>query len=137
MEISKLTHIITVRDIYGTDSPKAPEGYEFTGEFRDTRRGDTILTVPTASCGGLKASQDDYTPDGNVRYPVLILRRVKEYSDTELLDYLLDEMRSTIAGSKFINSILGKVRPRSESTKHLREMFVNHLKMKEIQKETK
>ena len=38
-----LEHKITPKDIYGTDTPELPEGWELTGEFRPWVPGDYFL----------------------------------------------------------------------------------------------
>ena len=62
-------YTITVKDVYGTDSPEIPEGWELTGEFRPCKAGETVLDIiqlPLAS----KANAP-------IHFPRLILRRKK------------------------------------------------------------
>jgi hypothetical protein len=38
-----MKYCLSVSDIYGTDTPKIPEGYKLTGEFRPPLKGEMFL----------------------------------------------------------------------------------------------
>lgn len=87
------SHCITVKDIYGTDDPKCPEGYEFTGEFRAPRRTEDILEpLPN---NGTKIHNSVFNPSnwGDTR-PRLILRPVPVYSDSDILDFMIYKIQN-------------------------------------------
>lgn len=63
-------YTITVKDIYGTDTPAIPEGWELTGEFRPPKEGEYFLT---SSGDGVYRSLRDY----GSTLTRLILRRKK------------------------------------------------------------
>jgi hypothetical protein len=62
-----------VREVYGKPLAelKAPEGYEFTGEFRAPREGEPVLHVISAMHPRLHVALHDWDDDD----PRLILRR--------------------------------------------------------------
>jgi hypothetical protein len=62
-------YTITVKDIYGTDNPKIPDGYEMI-DFRPYKQHEEILGVPCTIV--LKAYHD-----GQLRAPFIILRKKK------------------------------------------------------------
>lgn len=63
-------YTITPKDIYGTNSPEIPEGWELTGEFRPWRPGDYFLNSEDA----VEPVVVSHGPSGS---PRLILRRKK------------------------------------------------------------
>lgn len=82
------SHCITVKDIYGTDDPKCPEGYEFTGEFRAPRRTEDILEpLPN---NGTKVYNSVFNPSnwGDTK-PRLVVRPVPVYSDSDIVDFFI------------------------------------------------
>lgn len=63
-------YTITPKDVYGTDTPEIPEGWELTGEFRPWVHGDSFLN------SGGEVVQDTLSR-GLFNTPRLILRRKK------------------------------------------------------------
>jgi hypothetical protein len=72
-KIEKAVATDPVRDVYGKplEELKAPEGYEFTGEFRAPREGEPVLHVISAMHPRLHVALHDWDDDD----PRLILRR--------------------------------------------------------------
>lgn len=95
MSINNKQWCITPKDVYGKDIiEKAPEGYEFTGEFRPPKPGDCFLT---------SASGNDVVELGCLSYrnvsPRLILRKKpKTYTDTEIVDFLIEQVHNYMLG---------------------------------------
>jgi len=77
------TITITVQEIYGTTYPKIPEGWEPTGEFRPPKENEVGLS--SVECFAFT-----YETDESDRHPRIILRKVKTYSDAEIIAFLID-----------------------------------------------
>ncbi len=86
--LEKLPPPPTIESIYGAKEPKIPEGYESTGELRDVKDGDIYLSA------GLPRKEvvmgiGTYPPS----HPRLILRKVKTYSDADIVDFLISRIQ--------------------------------------------
>ena len=77
------TVTITVQEIYGKTLPEIPEGWEPTGEFRPPKENEVGLS-------SIECSAFTYETDESDRHPRIILRKIKNYSDTEILDFVLE-----------------------------------------------
>lgn len=77
----KVTKTISVKNIYETDSPDCPEGYEFTGEFRPPKFGEYFRNA----WGGRQTPSRDYDEDA----PRLILRRKLTLADKWQIEPLM------------------------------------------------
>lgn len=86
------TITITVQEIYGTTYPKIPEGWEPTGEFRPPKGNEVGLS-------SIECSAFTYETDESDRHPRIILRKVNNYSDTDIVDYMLDVIHNYSLGS--------------------------------------
>lgn len=84
--------VITVRDIYGSDAPEIPEGWEPTGEFRPSKEGENHLHP--YRCASFLSIRDDVQTA-----PRITLRKVKNYSDTEILDFVMKWLYFDVAYS--------------------------------------
>lgn len=76
------TITITVQEIYGKTLPEIPEGWEPTGEFRPPKENEVGLS--SVECFAFT-----YETDESDRHPRIILRKIKNYSDTEILDFVM------------------------------------------------
>lgn len=85
--LSKLPPPPTIESIYGTKEPKIPEGYESTGELREVKDGDIYLGATWAKGAVQTWSGPAITSSA---YHRLILRKVKTYSDAEIIAFLID-----------------------------------------------
>ena len=63
-------YTITVKDVYGTDTPEIPEGWELTGEFRPWKERESFFNAALTV-------QVDAGDNGPYFTPRLILRRKK------------------------------------------------------------
>jgi hypothetical protein len=65
------SYCLTVKDVYGAplSDLRAPEGWEFTGEFRPPLRGERFLRIDFV--GAIDTSADDYLRN----HPRLLLKK--------------------------------------------------------------
>jgi len=84
------TITITVQEIYGKTLPEIPEGWEPTGEFRPPKENEVGLS--SVECFAFT-----YETDESDRHPRIILRKIKNYSDTEILDFVMKWLYSDVA----------------------------------------
>ena len=85
------TVTITVQEIYGKTLPEIPEGWEPTGEFRPPKENEVGLSQ-------IECSAFTYETDESDRHPRIILRKVENYSDTDIVDYMLDVIHNYSLG---------------------------------------
>jgi len=53
-----MKYCLSVSDIYGTDSPKIPEGYKLTGEFRPPLKGEWFISLDPPNVGNSYPNSD-------------------------------------------------------------------------------
>lgn len=90
----EVTRTVEQRYPYGI---QIPEGFEETGEFRPPKKDEYWLSfgrIPSAY-----SASNDY----DISDPVIILRKQKEYTDTEILQYVLNWLWSAV-GANAISS---------------------------------
>ena len=118
--LEKLPPKPTIESIYGTKEPKIPEGYESTGELRPLKKGDIFLSV----CPMGEPETSSFNYDSTSRHPRLVLRKVKTYSDAEMLAHVLENIQS---GDRYSSLGLWK----GDSIKEMRDRIVRNMRADE------
>ena len=103
------TKTISISDIYGTENPEIPAGFKSTGEFRIPKKGEYILLsdVPLRACFMWYDWPMYFTEPESDSEPRLILRKEKEYTADEVLDYVLNWINCYVPSNTVISNLQG------------------------------